>query len=77
MLTWCDDSSSVVGRLGYQTKGQNSAAIYFYFYFEARKQRTVTRMLGCLLKRVIREMERVPEDTWRGLHEQKKGLSGC
>jgi len=45
VLTWCDDSSSVVGRLGEQTKGQNSAALCFYFDFEARKQRTVTRML--------------------------------
>ena len=76
VLTWFDDSSLVVDKLGDLTKGENTAVICFYFDFAARKEQTATSMLGSLLKQVICGMERVPEDIWRALQEQKKAVSG-
>jgi len=65
-----------VDKLGDQHKGQNAAVICFYFDFAARKEQTATTMLGSLLKQVISGMERVPEDIWQALQEQKKAFSG-
>ena len=63
-------------KLGDCTKGQNASVLCFYFHFGARKEQTATSMLGSLLKQVINRMERVPEDIWRTLHEQKRAVSG-
>jgi len=48
----------------------------FYFNFAVRNEQTATSMLGSLPKQVISGMERVPEDLWRALQEQKRAVSG-
>ena len=76
MLTSKNASSLVVDKLCEQTRGQNTPVTCFYFDFAARKEQTATSMLGSILKQVISGTERVPEDIWRALMEQKKAVSG-
>ena len=76
MLTSCHDSSLVVDKLCDQTREQHTAVTCFYFDFAARKEQTATSMLGSILKQVISGTERVPEDIWRALQEQKRTVSG-
>ena len=72
MLTTRGDSSLVVDWLCDRTRGQNTAVTCFYFDFAARKEQTVTSMLGSLLRQVISGMERVPEEISRAFKEQKR-----
>ena len=76
MLTSCDDSSLVVDKLCQQTGEQHTPVTCFYFDFAAQKEQTATSMLGSILKQVISGTERVPEDIWRALQEQKRTVSG-
>ena len=76
MLTNSDECSLVVDRLYDRTRGQHLAVTCFYFDFAARKEQTATSMLGSILKQVISGMERVPEDLWWALQEQKKAVCG-
>ena len=76
MLTNSDECSLVVDRLCDRTRGQHLAVTCFYFDFAARKEQTATSMLGSILKQVISGMERVPEDLWWALQEQKKAVCG-
>ena len=76
MLTGCHDSSLVVDKLCDQTREQQAAVTCFYFDFAARKEQTATSMLGSILKQVISGTEKVPEDIWQALQEQKKTVSG-
>ena len=76
MLTIHNTSSLVVDKLCEQTRGRNTPVTCFYFDFAARKEQTATSMLGAILKQVISGTERVPEDIWRALVEQKKAVSG-
>ena len=77
MLTSCDDSSLVVDRLRDQTRGQNTPVTCFYFDFAARKEQSATSMLGSLLKQMISEVGKIPEEILRALREQKGAVSGC
>jgi len=65
-----------VDRLCDQTRGQNSAVTCFYFDFAARKEQTATSMLGSLLKQMVSGRERISEDIWRALREQREAVSG-
>ena len=76
MLTSCDGSSLVVDRLCDQTRGQNIGITCFYFDFAARKEQSVTRMLGSLLKQMVSGMERFPQEISRAFQEQKKVIGG-
>ena len=76
MLTSRNASSLVVDNMCEQTRGHNTAVTCFYFDFAARKEQTATSMLGSILKQVISGTERVPEDIWRALVEQKKAVNG-
>ena len=76
MLTNFDDSSLVADRLCNQMGEQHMAVTCFYFDFAARKEQTATSMLGSILKQVINGTERVPEDIWQALQEQKRAVSG-
>ena len=75
-LTGLNVSSLVVDRLGDQTKGQNTAVTCFYLDFAARKEQSVTSILGSLLRQVIGGMERVPEDITRAFQEQRMVIGG-
>ena len=76
MLTNYDISSLVVDRLCDQSRGQNTAVTCFYFDFAARKEQSVTYMLGSLLKQVVGGMEKVPEEISRAFQEQKMAIGG-
>jgi len=75
-LTGCGDSSLVVDKLCDQVRGQNIAVTCFYFDFAARKEQSAASMLGSLVKQIVSRMERIPEETWRALKEQKDAISG-
>ena len=76
MLTSGNDSSLVVDRLCDQTRGQNTAVTCFYFDFAARKEQTVTSMLGSLLKQMVSGTGGIREDIWWALREQKEAVCG-
>ena len=76
MLTSCDGSSLVVDRLCDQARGQNIGITCFYFDFAARKEQSVTRMLGSLLKQMVSGMERFPQEISRAFQEQKNVIGG-
>ena len=75
-LTSYDISSLVVDRLCDQAKGQNTAVTCFYFDFAARKEQSVTNMLGSLLKQVVGGMAKVPEEISRVFQEQRMAIGG-
>jgi len=76
MLTDYDTSSLVVDRLCDQTRGQCSAVTCFYFDFAARKEHSVTNMLGSLLKQIVRGIEEIPEEISRTFQEQRMAIGG-
>ena len=76
MLTGRNVSSLVVDRLCDQARGQNTTVTCFYFDFAARKEQSVTDMLGSLLKQIVSGMETIPEDISRAFQEQKKAIGG-
>ena len=71
-----DASSLVVDRLCDQTRGQNTAITCFYFDFAARKEHSVTNMLGSLLKQIVSGMENTPEEISRAFQDQKMAIGG-
>jgi len=76
VLTSRGISSLVVDRLCDQAGGHNTAVTCFYFDFAARKEQSVTSMLGSLVKQVVCGMERIPEEISRTFHEQKLAIGG-
>jgi len=76
MLTGYDTSSLVVDRLCDQTRGQCSAVTCFYFDFAARKEHSVTNMLGSLLKQIVSGIEEIPEEISRTFQEQRMAIGG-
>ena len=75
MLTSGVVSSLVVDRLCDQAMGQNTAVTCFYFDFAARKEQSVTSMLGSLVKQVVGGMEMIPEEISRVFWEQRLAIS--
>ena len=59
-----------------EATGQNTAVTCFYFDFAARKEQSVTSMLGSLLKQIVGGLERIPEEIWQAFREQKKVVGG-
>ena len=76
VLTGCGASSLVVDRLCDQARGQSIAVACFYFDFAARKEQSVTSMLGSLLKQVVGGMKNIPEEIAQAFQEQKKVIGG-
>ena len=58
-----------------QVRGQNIAVTCFYFDFAARKEQSAASMLGSL-EQMVSRTERIPEEVWRALQEQKEAISG-
>ena len=71
MLTSYNVSSLVVDRLCDQARGQNTAVTCFYFDFAARKEQSVTNMLGSLVKQVVGGMAKVPRKYYGPLKSRK------
>ena len=76
MLISRDVSSLVVDRLCDQARGKNTAVTCFYFDFAARKEQSVTSVLGSLLKQIVSGLEKVPEEISRAFWEQKMAVGG-
>ena len=76
MLTDHNASSLVVDRLCDQSRRQNTTVTCFYLDFAARKEQSVTNILGSLLRQVVGGMERVPKDITEAFEEQKKAIGG-
>ena len=76
VLTSYDASSLVVDRLCDQARGQYTAVTCFYFDFAARKEQSVTNMLGSLLKQVVGGMANVPEEISRAFQDERMALGG-
>jgi len=76
VLTGCDVSSLVVDRLCDKAIGQNTAVTCFYFDFSARKEQSVTNMMGSLLKQIIGGLEKIPEEISDAFREQKMAVGG-
>jgi len=62
-----------VNRLCDQAGKQNTPVTYFYFDFVARKEQSVTSMLGSLLRQIIGGLERIPEEISGGLSRAEDG----
>ena len=76
MLTSHDISSLVVDKLCDQARGQNTAVTCFYFDFAARKEQSVTNVLGSLLKQVVGGMAKVPEEVSRAFQQEGMAIGG-
>ena len=76
VLTSRDVSSLVVDRLCDQSRGKNIAVTCFYLDFAARKEQSVTNILGSLLRQVVGGMEKVPEEITEAFQEQKMAIGG-
>jgi len=59
-----------------QARGQNTAVTCFYFDFAARKEHSATSMLGSLLKKIVRGLEKVPEEISQAFQEEKMAVRG-
>ena len=76
VLTSHDTSSLIVDRLCDRARGQNTAVACFYFDFAARKEQSVTNMLGSLLKQVVGGMPKVPEEILRAFQQERMAIGG-
>ena len=76
VLTDHDVSSLVVDRLCDQSSGQNTAVTCFYLDFAARKEQSVTSILGSLVRQVVGGMEKVPEEITQIFQKQKMAIGG-
>jgi len=76
VLTGCGVSSLVVDWLCDQPRGKNTAVTCFYLDFAARKEQSVTSILGSLLRQVVGGMEKVPEEITQAFQEQKMSIGG-
>ena len=76
VLTSHDVSSLVVDKLCDQARGQITAVTCFYFDFAARKEQSVTNMLGSLLKQVVGGMPKVPEEISRAFQQERMAIGG-
>ena len=76
MLTICDVSSLVFNRLCDQASRQSAAVTCFYFDLAARKEQSVTSMLGSLLKQVVGGMEGISEEISHAFQQQKRVIGG-
>ena len=63
-------------RLCDQARGQNTAVTCFYFDFAARKEQSVTNMLGSLLKQLVGGMANVPEEISRAFQQERMAIGG-
>ena len=70
VLTGHDVSSLVVDKLCDEGRGKNTAVTCFYSDFAARKEQSVTNILGSLLKQVVGGMPKVPEEISRASQEE-------
>jgi len=66
----------VVDKLGDRAGRQNIAVTCFYFDYAARKEQSVTSMMGSLVKQAVSGMENIPEEVSRVFHEQKMVIGG-
>ena len=76
VLTSCDVSSLVVNRLCDQASGQSATATCFYFDIAARKEQSVTSILGSLLKQVVGGMRGISEEISQAFQQQKRVIGG-
>jgi len=74
-LTSHDISSLVVNRLC-EARGKNTAVTCFYSDFAARKEQSVTNILGSLLKQVVGGMPNVPEEISRAFQQEGMAIGG-
>jgi len=65
-----------VDRLCDEACGQNTAVTCFYFDFAARKEQSVTSMLGSLLRQIVSGMEGIPEEVSQAFRRQKRAIGG-
>jgi len=66
----------VIDSLCNRARGRNVAVACFYFDFAAQKEQLAARVLGALLKQVVRGMEKVPEEIAQAYGDQKKVIGG-
>ena len=76
VLTGHNVSSLVVDRLCDQARVQSTVVTCFYLDFAARKEQSVSGILGSLLRQVVGGIERVPEEISRAFEDQKKAIGG-
>ena len=69
-------SSLVVDWLCDESRGENTAVTCLYLDFAARKEQSVARILGSLLRQLVGVMEKVPEEITQAFQEQKMAIGG-
>ena len=76
MLTSRDVSSSVIERLGNEAGTRNSTVACFYFDYAARKEQSLTNVLGALLKQVVKGLDETPQEISRAYQNRNSVIGG-
>ena len=76
VLTSRDFSCLVIDYLCDQAGGQNATVACFYFDFAARKEQSLARMLGCLLRQLVFGLEEIPEEISQAYKERQNAIGG-
>ena len=76
VLMSCDVSSLVIDRLCDQARGRRMTVACFYFDFAARKEQSLARMLGALLKQVVSGLEEIPKEIAQAYEDHRKVIDG-
>ena len=76
MLTSRDVSSLVIERLGNEAGTRNSTVACFYFDYAARKEQSLTNVLGALLKQVVKGLDETPEEISRAYQNRNSVIGG-
>ena len=71
-----DASSLVVDSLCDWTRGRDAIVVCFYFDFAARKEQSLTNILGSLLKQAIGGLGNIPAKIVEAFREEEKGIGG-
>ena len=65
-----------MGKLCDQAEEQNTPVTCFCFDFVARKEQSVTSMLGSLLKQIVGGLERIPDEISKAFRGQGIAIGG-
>ena len=76
VLTSRDASSLVIDSLCDLTGTRNSTVACFYFDFAARKEQSLTNMLGALVKQVVSGLEETPQEISRAYQNRNSVIGG-
>jgi len=76
LLTSCNFSSLVIDKLCDEAVGRDTAVTCFYFDYAARREQSPIKMVGSLLRQLVKSFGRIPDLVSQEFHNQQNLIGG-